>query len=345
MTTDAITFATGLRDRRPLRMAKRILLQDGRITDVEPAPQAARFRFREVETPNLVTLMHAIWRAARAGEIAIRGRPKAPEGRRTIHDDLERGPAGLTVAPRLWCAFDWDGLPAEGDPLRDPESGVRLALRILPPAFRDVSSGWQISASAGFKPGFRLRTWHMLDHPTTGAELKGLCRPAIERHLLDPVTLVEAQPHYLAVDVSGGPDPCPHRFGILRQGKDVVAVPDIAGIMRARDERERADRLAREGPAPDPRRNPEAARSYAEQRIAACVAAVRDAPDGTKHPTYMAEAARAKAICDRYGLPWAPVAREIRDTYEAILPLGEAARRRRGSTEGVIRWLEARARA
>ena len=121
-------------------MAKRILLQDGRVTDVKPAPQAARFRFREAATSEIVTLMRAVWRSAQVGEIAVRGRPKAPEGRRAVHDDPERGPAGLTVAPRLWCAFDWDGLQAEGDPLRDPEIGVRLALRILPPAFRDVNS-------------------------------------------------------------------------------------------------------------------------------------------------------------------------------------------------------------
>jgi hypothetical protein len=47
----AITFATGMRGGRPLRIAKRILLQRGRITDVEPAPQAARFRFHDRGEP------------------------------------------------------------------------------------------------------------------------------------------------------------------------------------------------------------------------------------------------------------------------------------------------------
>ena len=55
----AITCATGMRDGRPLRMAKRIILENGQTIDVEPAPQAARFRFREVEAPGLFPLMRA----------------------------------------------------------------------------------------------------------------------------------------------------------------------------------------------------------------------------------------------------------------------------------------------
>ena len=302
----------------------------------------ARFRFQQVAVDGLTSLMLAVCLAARDGEIAVRGRPKAPEGRRAIYDHPDKGPAGLDVVPRRWCAFEWDGVPADGDPLREPEIGVRAALRRLPPAFRAASCGWQISASAGFKPGFRLRTWHWLDHPTTGAELKVWCRPAIERALLDPVTLVEAQPHYLAVTVAGGPDPCPQRFGILRQAREAVTVPDIAGMIRAMAERERAERLARHGPVPDRRFNPAAARSYAERRIADCIEAVRSAPDGTKHPTYCTEAARAKALCDRFGVDWRPVRRELRDTYEATLPPREAARRRQSSTDGVLRWLEGR---
>jgi hypothetical protein len=345
MSAAAITFAAGLRDGRPMHMAKRLTLRNGQIVEVEPAPQVGLFRFREVEVADLLGLMRAVWRAAQAGEIAVRGRPKAPEGRRAIHDDAEKGPAGLEVVPRRWCAFDWDGIAAEGDPLRDPERGVLLALRILPPAFRDVTCGWQTSASAGFKPGFRLRTWHWLDHQTTGAELKGWCRPAIERHLLDPVTLVEAQPHYLAVEVAGGPDPCPQRFGILQQARHVVPVPDLAAMLQAREHRERAERLARYGPAPNGDRDPERARSYAELRIAESVAAVQNAPDGTKHPTYVAECARARALAERYGLDWPALAEELRRTYEATLPAREIARRRRGSTDGVLRWLEARARA
>lgn len=344
MSAAAITFATALRNGRPLRMAKRLTVREGRITLVEPGPQAKWFRFREVEASDLATLMRAVWRAAQAAEIAVRGQPRALEGRRAIHDDPEKGPAGLEVVPRRWCALDWDGLEADGDPLHHPESGVRLALRILPPAFRDVSCGWQISASAGFKPGFRLRTWHWLDRPATGLELKTWCRPAIARHLLDPVTLIEAQPHYLAVDVTGGPDPCPQRFGFIWQGKDVVPVPDLAGMLSVRKQRERTERLAEYGPAPDRDRDPVGARSYAERRVAKCVEAIKGATDGTKHPTYVVECARARAIAERYGLEWRPIAEELRCTYEATLPAREVDRRQRGSTDGVMRWLEARAR-
>ena len=50
---------------------------------------------------------------AATGAIAVRGKPKAAIGRRAIYDDPDKGPAGLDVVPRRWCAFDWDGLPLE----------------------------------------------------------------------------------------------------------------------------------------------------------------------------------------------------------------------------------------
>ena len=131
----------------------------------------------------------------------------------------------------------------------DPELGARECLRRLPPAFRDVTCGWQVSASGGYKLGWRLRTWHWLDHPCTGAELKTWLKPAVERNLLDPVTLLEPQPHYLAVTVRGGPDPCPRRFGLLRLAKDAVPVPDIARIKRWQQTREPAAGVATLGRA------------------------------------------------------------------------------------------------
>lgn len=335
---DTITFARPAA--RNVALAKSIVVEGGAIVRKRDAPQVAAYAFREVAVSGLADLAVAVEGAAGRGEIAIRGKPRAPTGRRAIYDDHEKGPAGLDVMPRRWVAFDWDGIETEGDPLRDPETGARHALLRLPPEFRDASCLWQVSASAGLKPGFRLRTWHWLDHPCTGADIKVWCAPAIERRLLDPVTLVEAQPHFLAVRVVGGPDPCPSRFGILRLAHGTVPVPDIEGIRRRRehrlrDERRRAERTWARGPGRD--------HDYAERRIAACVEAVRAAPDGTKHPTYVAEAARAKAICDRFSLDWQPVRRELRDAYEASLEPGEARRRRASSTEGVLRWVERRA--
>ena len=156
----------------------------------------------------------------------------------------------------------------------------------------------------------------------------------------DPVTLVEVQPHYLGVRTSGGPDPCPRRFGFLRLRAQEVAVPDIAGIRRRQDEIERAKR------PPEQRRvtrDPELANADAQARIDACLAAIRAA--AARHTTYKAEAARAKALCDKYGLDWPPIRRDLIAAYESRLTPTEATQRRSFSTEGVMDWLEARSPA
>jgi hypothetical protein len=223
---DRITFASAARHNG--RLAKVVRVQAGRIVAVEPAPQAGLHRFRSVTVDGVDRLMGAVRDAANCGEIAVRGEPLEPIGRRAIYNHAEHGPAGLRIVPRRWCAFDWDRVPiasyqpepaspevaddpaeswhwSRPDPLLDPAIGAQACLRRLPPAFRDVSCGWQVSASGGFKSGWRLRTWHWLDHPCTGDELKVWLKPAIDRNLVDPVTLVEAQPHYLAVTVVGLP--------------------------------------------------------------------------------------------------------------------------------------------
>jgi hypothetical protein len=286
---------------------------------------------------------------AARGAMAVRAKPKGPIGNRRIHETDGIEP-NLEIVPRRWCAFDWDGLPLElqpcpnprwswaPDPLLEPWLGVQIALRRLPPQFRDVSCFWQVSAGAGFNPGFRLRTWHWLNVPVTGAKLKVWLKPAIERALVDPVTLVECQPHYLGVQVVGGADPCPRRFGFLRLAREEVPIPDIQGI--ARRQGARAKRMPEQRRVP---RNPEQGSAYARQRIDDCLAAIRSS--AARHTTYRAEAARALAICERYGLDWAPIRRDLITAYESTLTAAEARERRSFSIEGVLKWLEARAAA
>jgi len=344
MNADTITAARPADAR--ITLAKVIHVDEGRIIGKEPSPNVVQHEFVEMPVHDLDSLVGAIEGMASQGAIAVRGKPKARYGRRAIYDHQEHGPAGLDIVPRRWCAFDWDGLPlepqsgpqlpeiafddaefaswSEPDPLLDPEIGAKIALRRLPPAFRSVSCLWQVSAGAGYNPGFRLRTWHWLDHPLIGEELKAWLRPAIERKLVDPVTLVEAQAHYLGVIVKGGPDPCPKRFGILKGLLSEVAVPDIASIMRRQEDRARAARP----PAPKDKDSAEA-KSYADQRIKDCIDAIRTAPDGTKHPSYKSEAARAKALCDTYSIPWEPVKRDLIAIYESTLSGSEAVRRRK----------------
>jgi hypothetical protein len=239
----AVTIARAV---RPRVIAAKIVNvdEDGMITGVEPSPQGFLFEFREVEARDLKGLARAIAMAARDPySIVVRGKPKQAIGRRAIYDDPDAGPANLAVTPRRWVAFDWDNVPvphnpnsieydqaefanwARPPPLFSPEFGVELALRRLPPAFRNVSCVWQVTGSAGLKDGFRLRTWHWLSRAVTGAQLKCWLNPAIERGLVDPSTLVEVQPHYIGCTIRGGPDPCPQRFGLLERAGHTVPVP------------------------------------------------------------------------------------------------------------------------
>ena len=109
MTADRITFASAARHNG--RLAKVVTVTDGQIIAVEPAPQAGLHRFRSVTVSNIIDLITAVEEAARRGEIAVRGQPIEPIGRRAIYDHAEHGPKGLTVVPRRWCAFDWDRVP------------------------------------------------------------------------------------------------------------------------------------------------------------------------------------------------------------------------------------------
>jgi hypothetical protein len=336
--------------------------EDGVIIDVEPSPQGFLFEFREVEVRDLESLGRAIALAARDPySIVVRGKPKQAVGRRAMYDDADAGPANLIVTPRRWVAFDWDNIPVPHDPesiehdqaefanwarppaLFKPELGVELALRRLPPAFRNVGCVWQVTGSAGFKDGFRLRTWHWLSRALTGLQLKCWLRPAIERGLVDPSTLVEVQPHYVGCTVRGGPDPCPQRFGALERAARTVPVPEIEGIKTRQERRERERRrtlYAGETVTVDVVAG---ISSEVDRRLYECVAAVRRARSGSRHPTFKSELARARAICDRHRVEWPPVLNRLRQAYEATLTDDEIRKREKGSINGLPDWIDRRA--
>ncbi len=270
------------------------------------------------------------------------------------------------MVPRQWVAFDWDGLPirphqpepalpwiaddpaeawnwALPDPLLDPEVGVATALRRLPPAFRDVGAGWQVTASAAFKPGWRLRTWHWLSQSCTGAELKTWLRPLIRRGMVDDVTLVECQPHYLATTCLGDPDLCPQRFGILEQASgNVVQVPDIAAIARRQQQRDQQERQASRRPQEVQRPRRDQDQDNLERWLWSCVDLVRNAREGHRHPTYKFEACRIKATCDKHGVPWETWRDRVIEAYESTLTAAELKERKTGSIAGVMAWLDRR---
>ena len=360
-TACAVTIARAIRPR--VVMAKIINVdEDGMITGVEPAPRAFTFEFREVEVHDLESLAQAITIAARdPHSIVVRGKPKQAVGRRAIYDDPDAGAANLIVAPRRWAAFDWDNIPVPHDPesiehdraefanwarppaLFKPELGVELALRRLPPAFRNVGCVWQVTGSAGFKEGFRLRTWHWLSRALTGLQLKCWLNPAIERGLVDPSTLVEVQPHYVGCTVRGGPDPCPQRFGILERAAQTVTVPEIEGIKVRQERRERERRRSLYAGETATVDVVTSAGSDVDRRLDECVAAVRRARSGSRHPTFKSELARARALCDRHGIDWGPVLNQLRRAYEATLTEAEIRQREKGSINGLPDWIGRRA--
>jgi hypothetical protein len=357
----AVTIARAVKPR--VIMAKVINVdEDGMITGVEPSPQGFLFEFHEVQVRDLESLAQAIATAARDPySIVVRGKPKQAVGRRAMYDDADAGPANLIVTPRRWVAFDWDNIPVPHNPdsiehdqaefanwarppaLFKPDLGVQLALRRLPPAFRNVSCRWQVTASAGFKEGFRLRTWHWLSRPLTGSQLKCWLHPAIERGLVDPSTLVEVQPHYVGCTVRGGPDPCPQRFGLLERAAQIVAVPEIEAIKTRQERRERERRrtlYAGQAVTVDAIAG---TTSDVDRRIDECVAAIRRARSGSRHPTFKSELARARALCDRHGINWGPVLDRLRGAYEATLTESEIRTRKKGSINGLPDWIDRRA--
>jgi hypothetical protein len=340
-------------------MAKIVHLGGYGIIDVEPSGHAFIWAFEQIAVDGLASLAQAVQTAAADPyAVIVRAEPLAPIGRRAMYDEPDYGEhaaPGLKPVPRRWVGFDCDNIQdantVEDDPAEQanwdrppalfmPWVGAEIARKRLPPEFRTVRCLWQVTGSAGFKPGYRLRLWHWLDQPTTGEELQTWIRPAIERNLIDPATLRECQEHFIGVKVVGGRDPCPARYGFLDGATDTVKVPDIAGIKRRQDEAERKERQQQQPKTATKITGPE----LAQRRIADCINKLKAARDGTKHLVYVDQCAAAKYICDEFKLDcWPQVRRDLAAVYEASLPAGEADRRRRGSIEGVPNWVERRA--
>jgi hypothetical protein len=357
MSGDSITIARA-HDPKVV-MAKVVHLDEYGIRDVEPSPHAFLWNFDSVSVRGLSSLADAIQGAAPDPyAVALRAAPLMPIGRRAIYSNAKYGEhaaPGLVAVARQYVGFDFDNIPdantVEDDPaeqanwdrppaLFTPQIGAEMARRRLPPEFRAVRCLIQVTASAGYKPGYRFRLWFWLDHLTTGDELKTWCRPAIDRGLLDPVTLRDCQEHYLGVRTIGGPDPCPKRFSFL-DGIDVVKVPDLAGIKRRQDAADQQKRRARQAERPSGWLPPT---EYVRERIDGCIAEIKAATEQKgRHPIYLKQVAAARYLCDEHNVDWPPVREELADTYESLFSNTDAARRRKGSIEGVPDWIERRA--
>ncbi len=165
-------------------------------------------------------------------------RPRLHEPDQTVLLGAIKGNVEPTLleAPRRWVMIDVDSWPLPGwaDLADDPEGAIDAAVHeLLPEAFHDVRCWWQLSASAGFAPGFlKVHLFFWLSEPAANAHIKAV----LEQHApgIDRAPFSAAQPHYIAAPIiDGGHDPLPRRTG-WRQGlEDVVVLPALRPVERA----------------------------------------------------------------------------------------------------------------
>ncbi len=125
--------------------------------------------------------------------------------------------------PRHWVMLDVD--------LKDPEircayhtaegclAAVNAAISRLPFELRTAGCWWQLSSSAGFKPGLRVHLWFWLDRPVGEGELTRWAEYANEaagKLIVDPAVFRTVQPNYTANPIFDHVvDPVAQRTGVI----------------------------------------------------------------------------------------------------------------------------------
>ncbi len=173
-----------------------------------------------------------------------------PEVRATIADDpgcpfrRRKNPRGTTPATlaevaRHWVMIDVDKwpLPPWAEIADDPESVIDVAVRdLLPEPFHDAMCFWQLSSSAGIRPGvLKVHLFFWLEQPVSNELLRDYSKayaPQVDTTLFNAV-----QPHYIADPLfEGRADPLPRRTGWRKGLDDMVRLPplDAAELRRSR---------------------------------------------------------------------------------------------------------------
>jgi hypothetical protein len=343
-------------------LAKRVTVIDGIVcrTDEPPWPRIHAFTPVEVDSPESLYEVLTTAAAMDPAPCVVRAEPKAETGRRAIHDDPEKGPAGMFPIPRAWVGFDIENVPnAYGhmtmngeqvtlrfEPAFDGGCIAEYVRDCLPPEFHTATGVWQMTASAGKRlDELRCRLWYLLDKPLDGRQLEAWCKPAIDRKWLDPSTLRDVTPHFVGVKILGDQqDPIVERWGILHEEHAFVQVP---AYVAAAPRREHRSYRGSDIPAGDPetlrcRYGPRLEQRLQEvvAQIDEAIAATAAATRGQRHPTYLRAAATITGLC-RYWCIDIDRPRELLiEAYLSTLSPEEALKRERGSIEGVWNWLE-----
>ena len=94
--------------------------------------------------------------------------------RRLLYAHGEDAPATLTEAAHHWVLLDVDGIPCPDglNPVTEPERASAHVICLLPEEFHGAAHWWQLTGSAGFKPGIRMRLAFWMDRALTSRDVK-----------------------------------------------------------------------------------------------------------------------------------------------------------------------------
>lgn len=176
---------------------------DGEQWASEPYPDIYRWRVRQVDCHSLEDLAVEVGRAARFGRACIvRGQPLEHYGdepvRRLVYTCTRTGdpPTFRPYEEGLrWMCIDVDGIPTDVDPHTDPDGFADAARQELGGALASGRCFYQLSASAGMKPGARVHLWYWLSERSHDDALRAW---ADEVDHVDASLFGSVQPHYVA---------------------------------------------------------------------------------------------------------------------------------------------------
>ncbi len=210
-------------------------LADGSIKDFD-GPR--HFTLEQRPVANLLELHAALDELRERRDCCvIRGEPRA-----TIDDPenlpgfYQRRKTNFADTPRSWVMFDVDGY--ECDWAADPAAAFAGWVRaVLPAEFHGAAFVWQLSGSAGRKPGLRGHIWFWLRQPMDSVSLRAwatVYEVKVDRSVLDSV-----QVHYTADPIMGEgvADPIWDRLGCVDGQPDVLVGYDPSRVLAVAEQR------------------------------------------------------------------------------------------------------------
>jgi hypothetical protein len=233
---------------------------DGEVFD--PTFEVASRRWLAIDFDSLPTPRWDPEHLARRRAVILRDRAERPT----------RPPKGAEDGED-YCHEDLD--PAPIDPVKDWPLIIRAAVATLPPQFADAHAWWQMTSSAGIKPGVRLRLWFWLAAAITDEQAKIWLQ---DSHV-DPSIYRPVQPTYTAAPIFDPPElnPVAERSGMWWRHVGEVPVPEIKLPVREPIEVAVQHQLSSDQELTAIQRR---ARGYAD----ACLRSAEQAPPGDRHP-------------------------------------------------------------